>query len=130
MNKQHSAHNEGLCLQLQSEGKYNDWVITTAFYSAMHLVNHQLFPLVVKSKTHLNFSRYFEEEIKGKRVNKSKHQATVDLVATYLGQCYTAYKWLNDQAHFARYNNYQVSKGSADYAVKQLNRVKAICPKP
>lgn len=83
----------------------------------------------MKTKKYDNFSRYYEEEIRGRKINKGKHHTTVDLVATYLGKSYTAYKWLNDQAQFARYNNYQVSKGSADYAVKQLNRVKDICPK-
>lgn len=50
MRKQHAIHNEEACDFLLSSNKFNDWVITTAFYSALHFVQHEIFPLTHDDK--------------------------------------------------------------------------------
>jgi hypothetical protein len=44
MPKSHSQHNFEACKFLLEDGKFLDWVVTTAFYSALHLVQEEIFP--------------------------------------------------------------------------------------
>ncbi len=41
----HAIHNKEVCVHLSKESRYSDWVITTAFYSAVHFVEHKIFPI-------------------------------------------------------------------------------------
>ena len=54
MKQEHAKHNEDACHYLNQSGKYNDWVITTAFYSAMHYVQYELFSMEVGDKAYDN----------------------------------------------------------------------------
>jgi hypothetical protein len=129
MNKQKAAHNESLCDLLIQNGQYNDWVITTAFYSAIHYVKHQIFPVTVNGRTYSNFDNYYSGEIQN-RTRKTKHRALIDLVSTELSACYTSFKWLHDKCHNSRYNNHHVSGPLAQAARQHLTVVKNNCPKP
>lgn len=40
----HGQHNEEVCDLLLLQKKYPDWVITTAFYAALHFVSYKIFP--------------------------------------------------------------------------------------
>lgn len=40
----HAKHNYEVCFFLYEKTKYNDWIITTAYYSAIHFVYYKLFP--------------------------------------------------------------------------------------
>jgi len=44
--REHGKHNKDVCdkLNLQDELECNDWVVTTAFYSSIHYLDHILFP--------------------------------------------------------------------------------------
>lgn len=130
MRKEHALHNESLCEHLLKHGSYNDWVVTTAFYSALHFVYHQLFPLTLSGTTYLNFNDYYHAEVKGKSMNLSKHAATVHLVSQELSPCYGAYKNLYDMCMFSRYNNYRVTPLKAKVAKSNLDIVKRNCQKP
>lgn len=46
-NLDHATHNEEVCSHLDDNTKYSDWIITTAFYSAMHFMKHKIFPLKI-----------------------------------------------------------------------------------
>ncbi|MBT1689113.1 hypothetical protein [Dawidia soli] len=129
MRKQHALHNESLCDHLLINGNYNDWVVTSAFYSALHFVYHELFPLVVANTTYLSFDDYYHTEIIGKNKRESKHRVTVDLVYYHLAPCYFAYKALFDMCMFARYNNYRTTPRKAKVAKSHLDVVKRQCPK-
>lgn len=48
---QHGIHNKDACDSLISGNKYHDWIVTTAFYSSIHLIDTKLFPLIHKGRT-------------------------------------------------------------------------------
>lgn len=130
MRRQHALHNESLCDHLLHNGQYNDWVVTTGFYSALHFVQHQLFPLTVGGNTYVNFEQYFAAEILNKNLKVSKHKAVLKLISSNLTACYPHYKSLYDMCMFSRYNNYVISPAKAQKARENLTEVKTLCPKP
>ena len=75
-----ARHNEKLCLFLDDNSEYPDWVVTTSYYSAIHYV-YQLFPLKIiiggKTKSFENFYRYYSHIRRDKQI--SKHDATIQL---------------------------------------------------
>lgn len=50
--KPQAKHNEELWELLLKNGKFSDWVITAAFYSALHYVEHEVFLLIDRTKYH------------------------------------------------------------------------------
>ena len=40
----HARHNVEACDFLKGTNEFNDWVITTAFYAAIHFAKYELFP--------------------------------------------------------------------------------------
>lgn len=127
MRRQHSEHNEQLCDLLIANGSFNDWVITSAFYSALHIIQHQLFPLTIGTVVHGTFEDYYSRVIKQTR---TKHKSMISLCSGNLSSCYASYKWLHDACHGARYNDYRVDPSMANKARQELTRVKAVCTKP
>jgi hypothetical protein len=124
MSLEWAKHNEELCIQLHSEGKWNDWVVTTAFYSTVQYVDHALFPLKIKDAEYKNFEEYYSQLPYGRR---SKHEVRLDLVFTHLRKAHDAFKWLYNTCKTARYNNYDLSSELADRAVLKLKVVKSCC---
>ena len=80
MKKQHAIHNEEACKFLLTSKKFNDWVVTTAFYSALHFVQNELFPLTDNGQKYTDFNVYFGKVLKKKNKKLSKHSATIELV--------------------------------------------------
>lgn len=125
MRKAHALHNEELCNFLLSTKKYNDWVVTTAFYSALNFVKHQIFPLDTKGKGKFET---FEDWYKAHGKDKDKHEALSYLVSTNTDGG-RAYKWLLDACKNARYINYDLNEDFAIKSKKMLDAVKSHCPK-
>lgn len=125
MRKAHGQRNLKLCLQLLDKGDYLDWVVTTAFYSSVHFVEHALFPLAKKAGlgTHVNFNDYYQSL----PFSTSKHAAKVDLVRTYIRPVSTAYRELLDDCNNARYIDYNVNPSDAIEAKKKAETIKAAC---
>lgn len=130
MSKSHALHNESICDHLLPLNKYNDWVITTAFYSALHFVYHQIFPMTINGNSYACFDDYYQGEVAGKSVKISKHKSTIDLVAHNLNGCYAVYKQLHDMCMYSRYNHYKVTHHKAKIARTYLQSVKSLCSKP
>jgi hypothetical protein len=123
--RKHSEHNEKLCDILLKDGNFNDWVITTAFYSAIHLVDHQIFPRTIGGEAEFgSFMQYLHR----KSFQKPPHEVRADLVAEYL-PCSSAFNWLLDACHNARYNQYEVPPEFPKRARGCLDSIKKACPK-
>lgn len=122
----HGLHNEQACRLLLQSGQFSDWVVTTAFYAAMHYLYHQIFPLTTGGKKFVNFEQYYQS-LPDKKPNK--HQATLTLVYKELNGAYTAYKWLHDNCFTARYHDYQIFPPIANTAMNRLLTVKRFCIK-
>ena len=122
MSKAHAEHNEQLCDFLIADGNYRDWIITTAFYSSLHYVQNEIFPLTVGEDTYPNFNTYFNLVLKPK--SQSKHSGTKDLVKTHITPAFSQYRWLFDACMNARYSNYAISKQKALQAKSNLKALK------
>jgi hypothetical protein len=123
MRKQHAQHNLDLCKLLLTDGDYNDWVVTTAFYSAVHFVEYALFPLIENSIEYVDFNDYYDNTSQ----IVSKHNCKKRLVRVYLSSVSTKYRDLFDDCHNSRYNNYNVSDYNANEANKKAELIKVAC---
>lgn len=127
---EHALHNEKVCKYLDKKQEHTDWVITTAFYSAIHFVQHKLFPLKLKINnkdwTFTDFDMYYSLETK--RVT-SKHKALTDLVEENLLNIAVYYAWLKDASWTARYSDYNHSREISNKAKEYLGKIKECCIK-
>lgn len=126
--KLHAERNERLCRKLRKDGDYLDWVVTTSFYSALHFVQNEIFPLDNGARKYTNFENYYNSHtFVGKR--PSKHKATIDLTFEHLGDAGESYEWLHDTCITARYHRYNIPEAIADKAIEHLEIVKGYCVK-
>jgi hypothetical protein len=122
MNKlEHALHNEMACNHLLACGQFNDWVITTAFYSALHFSHYELFPGTYNDVYHADFDSYFRAIPKRKM---TKHAAILQLTGRHLTY-HQQYSWLYSNCMSARYCDYQVSNGKAAHARQLLDSIKS-----
>ena len=129
MSLDHAIHNREVCNLIHQSGGFNDWVVTTAFYSALHFVHHKIFPLTINNITYKNFNEYFSQEIKHKNIQKSKHDATIDLVHQELPNLVYPYQWLYTECYTVRYRNYTTSAAISEQARKHLQVIEKVCKK-
>ncbi len=132
-----AKHNEELCISIDAMGKFPDWVITTAFYAAIHYLKFKIFPLTVENtkrvegesgiKIIATFEDYFAEYFNSK---DSRHSALNRLVKTYCRDIAVEYKMLFDICWSARYTNYAVDPDLAIKAKEILGLIKTHCTPP
>ncbi|HEY9005288.1 hypothetical protein [Ohtaekwangia sp.] len=125
MRKAHAEHNEELCDFLLETKKYNDWVVTTAFYAALNFVKFEMFPLNLPG---IGKFEDFESYLKKSGKGGEKHEILKQLVHKNM-KCGGAYRWLLENCMTARYNEYVVSEQNAKHAKKMLAAVKSHCKK-
>ncbi|MBL0049678.1 MAG: hypothetical protein IPP32_16470 [Bacteroidetes bacterium] len=125
MKKAHAIHNEELCEFLLQSKKFNDWVVTAAFYSALHYVHNELFPRKEGSVTYQCFEDYFNSVMKSPSRTLSKHAATIRLVDQHFRPINAQYRWLHDNCMTTRYNNYIVDDRTAQEAKRYLLKIKS-----
>jgi len=126
----HAEHNESLCDHLLENLKWNDWVMTTAFYSALHYVEDRLFPLELDGDTYEDFDEYYLERQKHKDFSSNKHQSRINLIFRKLKYAHQAYKFLFEACYSARYQSYIVDEPTAKQAKIKLLVVKSYCNPP
>jgi hypothetical protein len=133
MRHAHALHNENACDFLLADGRFNDWVVTTAFYSALHFAHHELFPGVHDGVHYDTPGAYFRGLRKritdGQSAPLGKHAATIRLVRRRL-PFYQEYNWLYNNCMTARYIDYQVDGKKANYARCLLRTIKSRLSKP
>lgn len=129
MRKQHAIHNEAACDFLLSSNKFNDWVVTTAFYSALHFVQNEVFPLTENGKIYPDLNTYYGKVLKMKNKRLTKHFATIQLVNSKLPKCLAYYRWLHDACMTARYTDYNVSSNKAQQARDYLRILRSYLTK-
>lgn len=125
----HAKHNKELCDFLIAQGdKYDDWVITTAFYSAHHFLKHKLFPL----KTTINNKNIkvetWEDYCLFTNQSDGKHKIMRKLVENNCEkEIATAYNRLLDLSFTARYHEYKFSTNEAIIAKEYLDFIEKKC---
>ncbi|MGR3179305.1 MAG: hypothetical protein ACUZ8E_14740 [Candidatus Anammoxibacter sp.] len=127
---EHGLHNEDACNYLDKTQKYPDWVITTAFYSSIHFIEHKLFPLSVNYNgtdieyaTFDNYCYFHKTAIR----KENPHKIRERLVADKLPTIAFYYKQLKSLSFTARYRNYKHSPDIANKAKSYLNEIKEYC---
>lgn len=129
-NLEHAKHNECACDYLFKERGFEDWVITTAFYSALHYCRHKLFPMEVAINDKKETARNFEDYCRLNNIFKNKHsilrRLIEDLLPVYIA---ATYNQLMDTCFTARYVKYKHSIKVARLAQKRLNAIKLYCVK-
>ena len=125
----HANHNKEVCefLHNNSEKKCNDWVVTTAYYSAYHFIKSTLFPglrFCHDRRREYDFHSFEEYYRYYKKVNKSnRHDAIVYLTENYLSEIADEVQFLKDSCIEARYHDYNVKDDKADESVKELRSI-------
>lgn len=124
MFKTHSEHNYEACKFLLDDGRFHDWVITTAFYSALHLVQENIFPYTDdEGYTYSNFEQFYSKTLKD-GIKISKHQSTIKLVEHRISGAGNLYRSLHDMCRTCRYRNYNVSSKKAKVAKSYLDKIR------
>ncbi|MEW4922346.1 hypothetical protein [Algibacter sp. 2305UL17-15] len=126
MPKSHSQHNYEACEFLLKDGNYLDWVITTAFYSALHLVQEDIFPFRDdEAFEYSSFEQYYSKS-RDEGVRISKNQSTIKLVEQRINGAGTLYRNLHDLCKTCRYSNYHVSSKKARIAKSYLDKIRTL----
>ena len=122
-------HNESVSELLWNSGGFDDWVVTTAFYAALKLVNHELFPYTNGTNIYPDFNYYYQTLPFRRR--KCKHQETIQLVKRNIRSVQAFYRRLHDASMTARYADYNITtRAIAQMARQDLAAVKLACAKP
>ncbi len=124
MSKEQGLHNEEACNALIGLTGFNDWVVTTAFYSALHFVDHAMFPRKYKNKLYRHFGEFSRDE---NYQNLSRHEFRCDIVWQFFPSIGPDFEWLFNQCMIARYRDYHVSIKDATEARESLSRIKDLC---
>ena len=128
--KDHAIHNENACNFLQADKNYSDWVVTTAFYSALHYVQHEIFPVTINGKLYSSFNQYYLGHYRNSQNRPNRHVSTINLVLEELGSdAHVNYKWLYDLCMTSRYRNYNTAPILAEESIKRLQRIKKVLKK-
>lgn len=120
MKRLHGDHNKTVCdiLHFQEKCKCNDWVITTAFYSSIHYLDHALFPCTYKGNEFKNIN-----EAHKFISSSSKHQTRSILISNLLPKHAGDYEFLKEEAHNARYVEYNINEAISMQAVRRLEAI-------
>lgn len=119
----HGERNRSLSKDLLKGKIYYDWVVTTAFYSSIHLLEHRLLPIIINSKECKNISQV------RKSLNlKGRHMAREKIVELHTNlDISIKYKWLDDKSRYARYTTYKISPSEGSKAEEYLDFIYKYC---
>ncbi len=129
--KSQAQHNEEACHYLNGNKQFPDWVIISAFYSAIHYVDDYLFPNLYEihggeTKQCATIDDYYQKN-KNKGSLKTRHQLRLHLVEDNTPEISSQFKWLMDQSFTMRYSNFDTDQDEADTAIKYLAEIKEFC---
>lgn len=121
--KIHGERNKKLSEELFEGKVYFDWVVTTAFYSAIHLVEDKILPCDIDS----NNCKNINDVKKAYRMN-GRHSARERLVRDKMTlSTAIKYKWLDDKSRYSRYTTFKVTLSEAEKAKQFLSDIQKEC---
>ena len=122
--KSHGQRNQKLSEDLLNGKTYYDWVITTAFYSAIHFVEDKILPCKIISIECKNIT-----DVKSAYKMNGRHSSRERLVFSHLPKIAAQYKWLDDTSRYSRYITFKVTSAQANKAKQYLAEIYAECYK-
>ena len=117
----HAKHNERVCNYLGRSADFGDWVITTAFYSAMHYVRHLMVPIMIEGDVYNDFESLFA---KRKSMMEGRHGFMKSYVVSNFPEIAFEYSRLHDMSTTARYSNYVYTREQANMAKGYMENIK------
>jgi hypothetical protein len=129
----HARHNKSVSEHLYNSGSdFGDWVITTAYYSAIYFVSHLLFPnqyeINGKVKRYDSFEDYYREFRRlNQGVELNPHKIRLQLVEEYIPEIYVPYKTLKDECWTSRYVDYIFNSRQVDICKACLQEIEDVC---
>jgi len=126
-----ARHNEEACNYLNNSAQFNDWVITTAFYSAIHYIHHKIFPYTYTfpDGTQITYKTFDRLYAQFRKANSSKHSYLRNFVEANHSEITIHFQHLMDNCFTARYNNYRFEQVAANNAITRLVKIKEYCLK-
>ena len=130
----HALLNYNACNALKEIGEYDDWVVTTAFYSGMKFLEDKLFPgdythpiKTGENKEYKTFTSYVRDI--GRILGTNKHKVMSELVSKYIdnNEVVNSYEDLKQSCHTARYINYQIGPDRVKLAIEAIESIKNYC---
>ncbi len=95
--KAQAYHNEESCLFLETSHKFHDWVITTAFYSALHFCKYYIFPYSGDVNGNIRNINNFDQFCSFKNIrSERKHHALIQLIEDRMPEVSANYMQLMD----------------------------------
>lgn len=124
----HAIHNEQAC-EFMAPSPFNDWTVTTAFYSSLHYVLYKMFPSKTKNGEYQTFEDYYYEycSFMGSAKPVNKHNSICDLVEDNIPKIAADYNKLKDLSWGARYVDYKIDKKLSKEAIRLMKKIKAEC---
>lgn len=127
-NLDYAFHNEKVCKYLDKKPEFADWVITSAFYSALHFVRYKIFPItIIKGSRSVNVPDFDTYHRTNNTLGVSKHTLLSSLVEDHHPVIANDYNKLKDISWSARYNNYKYSREISNDSKKRLENIKTYC---
>lgn len=127
-NLEYAEHNWKTCKYLDKKPEFSDWVITTAFYSALHYVRYKIFPITIEKSNKKNKIKDFENYFRiNNPLHLSKHSLLSNLVEEKYPKIANDYNKLRDISWSARYSNYKYPREVSDDAKKRLKKIMEYC---
>jgi len=127
---EHANHNHEAFQYIRSSEKFNDWAITTAFYSALHFVRARAQKIGIFQE----FESWYAAENQREQMNGNRrfngHEATKILASRLSRDCGLEYDRLLSWAKNSRYNDYKVSRDRVKCAAHGLEKIKSTCCPP
>lgn len=121
--KKHGERNKNLSNELLKNALYHDWVITTAFYSAIHFVEDKILPCDINGINCKNIN-----EVRKAYKERGRHSSREKLVFDKLPlNIATKYKWLDDKSRYSRYVSFKVTPAESAKAQQFLNEIHVEC---
>jgi hypothetical protein len=125
-------HNEKTCNYLSRKDEFSDWVITTAFYSALHYVRHFILPyrhstIDAGAVEFDDFESLFSSLRKDREGRHGFQNRMVNEKCSYFR---FEYQKLYELSNNARYSNYKYEREDSVKAQTYLRKIKGYCIEP
>ncbi len=125
--RNHALHNEKVCQYLAQSGEFPDWVITTAFYTALHFVKYKIFPLLLDNGKRYSSLDDYRRKIGYQQHGSSAHSILRKLLNQRFKNIAAPYNELYDSCQNARYTDYDISSEEVTFALDNLAEIKKYC---
>jgi len=116
-----AEHNEKVCNYISKKPDFSDWIVTIAFYSAIHYLRHLILPYNDSISRYDTFEDLFSSK---KNVSEGKHGFQCRFVRDNHCEIAFQYKRLYDMSNNARYNYYAYEREDGTLAKGYLKDIK------